>query len=244
MFAAFRQRLGRSANRLRSSRHFAFCKKAAAAVEFGLVAAPFLALLIALFQTALVFFAGRVLDVTTHAGEPLHPDRAGAKLEYDAGRLRDLCLQQHFRALQLQQFHDQRADTTAAFASATTSAPTLTFNQQGSGNQYVDLFAGRPERHRGCPGDVSMAGRPRPARLQSLESLERQSAVDVDRRLQERALLMTLAGTIADLRSRLRRFARDRKAISAVEFAIILPFMVFRISAAPSWETAWRSTSR
>lgn len=37
---------------------------------------------------------------------------------------------------------------------------------------------------------------------------------------------MTLAGTVADFRSYLRRFARDREAVSAVEFAIILPFMV------------------
>jgi Flp pilus assembly protein TadG len=38
---------------------------------------------------------------------------------------------------------------------------------------------------------------------------------------------MTPAGTTADLRSYLRRFAGDRKAVSAVEFALILPFMVF-----------------
>jgi len=38
---------------------------------------------------------------------------------------------------------------------------------------------------------------------------------------------MTLAGTIADLRAYLRHFARAREAISAVEFALILPFMVF-----------------
>ncbi len=38
---------------------------------------------------------------------------------------------------------------------------------------------------------------------------------------------MTRAGTIAHLRSYLRQFAVDRKAISAVEFALILPFMVF-----------------
>jgi Flp pilus assembly protein TadG len=38
---------------------------------------------------------------------------------------------------------------------------------------------------------------------------------------------MTPAGTTADLRSYLRRFAGDRKAISAVEFGLILPFMVF-----------------
>ncbi|HTV28277.1 MAG TPA: TadE/TadG family type IV pilus assembly protein [Xanthobacteraceae bacterium] len=38
---------------------------------------------------------------------------------------------------------------------------------------------------------------------------------------------MTPAGTIAHLHSYLRRFAVDRKAISSVEFALILPFMVF-----------------
>jgi Flp pilus assembly protein TadG len=38
---------------------------------------------------------------------------------------------------------------------------------------------------------------------------------------------MTLARTVADFRWYLRRFARDREAVSAVEFAIVLPFMVF-----------------
>ena len=37
---------------------------------------------------------------------------------------------------------------------------------------------------------------------------------------------MTPAGTIADFRAYLRRFVGDRKAISAVEFGLILPFMV------------------
>jgi len=38
---------------------------------------------------------------------------------------------------------------------------------------------------------------------------------------------MTPAVTIAELRSFLHRFAGDRRAVSAVEFALILPFMVF-----------------
>ena len=38
---------------------------------------------------------------------------------------------------------------------------------------------------------------------------------------------MTLAGTIADFRAYLQRFGGDRRAISAVEFALVLPFMVF-----------------
>ena len=65
MFAAFKQRLDRSANWLRSPKHFSLCRKGTAALEFALIAAPFLALLVALFETALVFFAGRVLDEVT-----------------------------------------------------------------------------------------------------------------------------------------------------------------------------------
>ena len=51
----------------------------AAAVEFGLVAAPFLVLLIAIFETALVFFAGRVLDETTDRAASLLRDEQGVR---------------------------------------------------------------------------------------------------------------------------------------------------------------------
>lgn len=62
MLAALRRKLTAAAVGLRSPRHFAFCRNGATAVEFALVAVPFLALLVAMFETALVFFAGRVLD--------------------------------------------------------------------------------------------------------------------------------------------------------------------------------------
>ena len=43
-------------------RRFAAAQDGAAAVEFGLVAAPFLALMFAIMETALVFFAGQTLE--------------------------------------------------------------------------------------------------------------------------------------------------------------------------------------
>lgn len=46
-------------------RHFLACARAATAVEFALVAAPFFALLIAVLQTALVFLAQEVLQTAT-----------------------------------------------------------------------------------------------------------------------------------------------------------------------------------
>lgn len=46
----------------RAARRFARQQDGAAAVEFALVAAPFLALLFAILETALVFFAGQTLE--------------------------------------------------------------------------------------------------------------------------------------------------------------------------------------
>ena len=43
-------------------RRFAQAQDGAAAVEFGLVAAPFLALMFAIMETAIVFFAGQALE--------------------------------------------------------------------------------------------------------------------------------------------------------------------------------------
>lgn len=51
--------------RLRVARRFLKKDDGAAAVEFGLVAAPFLALVFAIMETALVFFAGQTLETAT-----------------------------------------------------------------------------------------------------------------------------------------------------------------------------------
>jgi Flp pilus assembly protein TadG len=48
--------------RLNTARRFAQREDGVAAVEFGMVAAPFLALMFAIMETALVFFAGQTLE--------------------------------------------------------------------------------------------------------------------------------------------------------------------------------------
>jgi Flp pilus assembly protein TadG len=65
MWPAVTQRLAGGATRSSSPRAFFHCRNGATAVEFALVAAPFLALLVALLQTAMVFFAARMLDEIT-----------------------------------------------------------------------------------------------------------------------------------------------------------------------------------
>jgi Flp pilus assembly protein TadG len=65
MIGIFRQELAYGVQRLYSSRllrRFTRQREGSATVEFALVAAPFLALLFAIIETALVFFSGQALE--------------------------------------------------------------------------------------------------------------------------------------------------------------------------------------
>ena len=146
MFAAFRKRLGRSANWLRSSRQFAICKKASAAVEFGLVAAPFFALLMALFQTALVFFAGRVLDVTTLQASRYILTGQAQNANYTQANFATYVCNNTFALFNCNNFMIN-VQTYANFASASTAAPTITYNKSG---QVTNTWTYSP----GGPNDI------------------------------------------------------------------------------------------
>ena len=67
MFGSARKKLARRTRRLIAPvfRRFARQQDGAAAIEFGLVAAPFLALVFAIMETAMVFFAGQALETAT-----------------------------------------------------------------------------------------------------------------------------------------------------------------------------------
>jgi len=152
MFAAFRQKLARGTSRLRSSKHFALCKKGATAVEFALVAAPFLALLVALFETALVFFAGRVLDeVTEEASRYILTGQAQQANMTQAQFDKYICTSTNTAALVSALFNCNNlmvnVENYNDFASANTSAPTLTFNNNG---QISNTWSYSP----GTPGSI------------------------------------------------------------------------------------------
>ncbi|WP_288587611.1 TadE/TadG family type IV pilus assembly protein [uncultured Methylobacterium sp.] len=53
---------GATGRRAGAVRRFSACRDGATAVEFGLIAMPFLCLIAAIVETALAFFAGQVLD--------------------------------------------------------------------------------------------------------------------------------------------------------------------------------------
>src|ERR1700692_3860133 len=62
MLAILKSRLASGRKRLASADGFARREDGAAALEFAIVAAPFIALILATMQTALAFFAGQVLE--------------------------------------------------------------------------------------------------------------------------------------------------------------------------------------
>src|SRR4029077_8024991 len=78
--------------------------------------------------------------------------------------------------------------------------------------------------------DVSMAGLRFAARLQSQRHGGQQAPDHGDRGVPQRALLMRTHMTLALLPARarrpLRRFLRDKRGVSAVEFAMLLPLMI------------------
>ena len=153
MHAAFWQKLARSArlraNRSPADRKFVRCNRGAAAIEFALIAAPFLALLAALFQTALVFFAGRVLDeITEEASRYILTGRAQQSSMTQAGFATYVCTGTNTATLVSTLFNCSNflinVQNYNSFASASTAAPNITYNAQGQVNNTWSYTPGNP----------------------------------------------------------------------------------------------------
>src|SRR5205807_2099134 len=91
------------------------------------------------------------------------------------------------------------------------------------------LYPGQPRRHRGRAPDVPVADLRLAARLQSRRYVRRKTSDHRNRDVPQRALpmmlkngAMTFALLIARTRRPIRRFLRDKRGISAVEFAMLL----------------------
>jgi Flp pilus assembly protein TadG len=131
MFTAVLRKSAVRARPLRAFQRLAGNDSGATAVEFSLVAAPFLALLVGLFQTALVFLAGRELDqAVAQAGRYIMTGQAqnANMTQSQFGTLVCQNLYALFNCSDLM----VNVQTYNSFSSAATSAPTLTFNQQGA----------------------------------------------------------------------------------------------------------------
>jgi len=122
------------------------CNKGATVVEFALVAAPFLALLIALFQTVLVFFASRVLDETTIQASRYIFTGQAQQSNMTQTQFADYVCKNTFALFVCGNFMIN-VQSYNSFSAASTTAPTLTFNAKG---QVTNQWTYSP----GDPGDI------------------------------------------------------------------------------------------
>jgi len=133
-------------SRLRACKWFVRCKSGATALEFGLVAAPFIAVLVALLETMLVFFAGRVLDATTEEASRIILTGQAQQSNMTEAAFANYVCQNTFALFNCNNFMIN-VQSYASFASASTASPTLTFNGQG---QVTNNWTYNP----GNPGDI------------------------------------------------------------------------------------------
>lgn len=149
MWPAITQRLAGGAERLPSPRAFSRCRKGATAVEFALVAAPFMALLVAILQSGLVFFAGRVLDeITEEASRYIMTGQAQQGSVTQTGFKTYVCTGSNTSALVTALFTCGNimvnVQNYTDFASASTASPTLTFNANGTVSNTWNYNTGNP----------------------------------------------------------------------------------------------------
>ena len=173
---------------LKTARRLARQEDGTAAIEFGLVALPFLALVFAIIETALVFFASQTLETAACRIRAADHDRPGA----DPG----------LRPRTRSRSKSARRSTvcsTARAAFMSTCRPSSSFGSvsmykpvDSNGNLDTSKFkyqAGRTGRYRRRASDLSMAGLRFAAR--SVGYGGQQSPDDRDRRIPQRALPMT-----------------------------------------------------
>jgi Flp pilus assembly protein TadG len=147
MLAATIQRFVSNATQLRSPWSFARCRNAATTVEFALVATPFIALLVAIIQTFIVFFAQRVLDeVTEEASRYIMTGQAQTANMTQSGFANYLCTSSHTATLVSALFTCSNiminVENYSAFSSANTTTPTLTYNSNGTVSNTWSYSAG------------------------------------------------------------------------------------------------------
>ena len=131
MLLAARSSLSRCARSIAGAKALIRRDDGAAAVEFALVAAPFIALLFALVEAMVIFFAGRLLDVAvTQASRQILTGSAQTSSMTASGFATAVC--QNVYALFTCGNFMIDVETYASFSAANTSAPTLTFNANGS----------------------------------------------------------------------------------------------------------------
>jgi Flp pilus assembly protein TadG len=144
MFETIRQR-----PKSRRSLHSAAAKllharDGAAAVEFGLVAAPFLALVFAIIETAIVFFAGQALETAVADSSRLIMTGQAQSQSFDAAAFKNAVCAKIYGLFDCQNGVSVDVRTFSSFSSVTMPSPV-----DANGN-FQNSFSYQP----GGPGDI------------------------------------------------------------------------------------------
>jgi Flp pilus assembly protein TadG len=115
-----------------------------AAVEFGLIAAPFLALVFAIMETAIVFFAGQALETAVADSSRLILTGQAQSQSYDAGAFKNAVCAKIYGLFNCQSGVYVDVSTFSSFSSVTMPSPV---DAQGN---FQNNFNYNP----GGPGDI------------------------------------------------------------------------------------------
>ena len=205
----------------------------ATTVEFALLVAPFLAIIFAIIETAIVFFAGQTLE-TANADS--------ARLIMTGQAQTQGFSQAQFKNAVCARIYGLFNCAGGLYVDVKTYTGVLQHQQfAASGrrqrqpaNRHVRLSARRPRRHRRGAADLPVAGLRVAARAQPLQLRGQQARHHVDRRVPQRTVrdwamsfvLDHTARIVESFKRKLGGLAGDKSGIAAVEFAMLLPLML------------------
>ena len=169
-----------------AARRFIRQQDGATTVEFAMVAAPFLALVFAIMETAVVFFAGQALETAGADSARLIMTGQAQTQGFDQAKFKQAVCGKIYGLFNCASGLYVDVKNYSSFASINTGKPI-----DANGNLQTGSFGyapGGPGRHRGRAADVSMAGlcvaaRPQPFRLGG-----KQAPPDVHHRVPQRTL--------------------------------------------------------
>lgn len=130
--------------RLQTIRRLTRQQDGAAAVEFGMVAAPFLALVFAIMETAMVFFAGQVLETAAADSARLIMTGQAQNQSFDQSKFKEEVCARVFGLFNCSGGVHIDVKTYTSFASVDTSPPI------DSNGNLIQNFGYQP----GLPGDI------------------------------------------------------------------------------------------
>lgn len=144
MFSNIRIRLSSGATRmvaLATGRQFLRQQDGSAAIQFGLVAAPFLALTFAIIETALIFFAGQALETAAADASRLIMTGQAQTQGFDAGKFKQAVCAKIYGLFDCANGISVDVKNYSNFASVDTSKPV---NPDGTLNTNMSYQPGGP----------------------------------------------------------------------------------------------------